>query len=128
MGRLAQVFAAAFHPVRHPLHQLSGADPRQAEQFVRFRRAAQATRFQFGPPKKRSFPQQTAHRLGDFADTQNLRTGDVDDERGRRHLLESKQRHGVVIALPNDVEIAHRQVDGVAGDDFARQRDLSRVG
>src|SRR2546430_2523148 len=86
-----------------------------------FRRVAQATRLEFGPAKVRLFSQQPAHRFGHFAGAEELRAGDVNDERRRGHLLQGKQRHGVVVALPDDVEMAHRQVDGIAGENFARQ-------
>src|SRR5437867_1000431 len=98
VGRLAEVFAPAFHPVHHPLNQLSGADPRRTKQLVGSPGVAQASRVQFSSAKVRPLSQQTAHRFRHFADAEQLRPGEVHDERRRGHLLKAKQRHGVAVA------------------------------
>src|SRR5262249_49774623 len=56
-----------------------------------------------------------AELLSDATNTEQFRTGKIDDEGRASNVLEGPQSHCVGIGLPQSVEMTHRQVDWLSG-------------
>ena len=79
------------------------------------------------PVKIGRLAEQLAKLLAHAADRERFRPGDVDDERRRGGMAQRLQRHGVGVALPDDVDGAHRQVDRLARQNLPGQIDEHAV-
>ena len=72
-------------------------------------------------------PSSSTELFANAADGEGFGAGDVDDERRRGGVGQRLERHGVGVALPDDVDRAHRQVDRFAGQNLPGQIDEHAV-
>src|SRR6266404_981914 len=120
MSGLGERLASAHRPVRNPIEHLREWNAWRAEEVARLLRITQERIRSFHPFELNGLPKTIGEFLRDFAHAQEFLTGDVDDERRRRSVGERLQAHGVGVALPNSVEIAHGKRDRFPGEDALR--------
>ena len=103
----------------------SGTD-RSAEQRRRARSCRTAA--PSAPPRRRPsprVPRRAASCVREPADRDRLGAGDVDRRRRRRAVREAAQHLRVGVALPDDVDVAHRHVDRLAAQAPSRATSKS---
>src|SRR5204863_5620687 len=127
MRWLCECFAAANGPIRDPVEHFFERDARRTEMLTRLLRIAEKRVRRFGAFELDGLLEASGKFLGHFADAQEFRAGDVDYERRRGGERERLQAHGVGVALPDGVEIAHGKRNWLAGEDALGDIDEDAV-
>src|SRR5689334_15550077 len=116
-GRLAERRAPAVDPVGDPAKESIGPDARRAEEPASERTVAEQRARRFGPLVGDTPAEEAAELFTDLPDAEDLGAGDVDDEGRARRVAERGEADRARVGLPDDIDVAHAQVDGVARRD-----------
>src|SRR5690242_16427831 len=114
LGRLAEARHVPLHPVGGPFDQLVGVHDGQTEQLDRLRCVGEPRRRLFLAAEYRLAAKLLAEPGRKIAHGEDLVAADI-DRRGRRVAMrEAAQRLRGCIALPDEVDMAEADVDGLA--------------
>src|SRR5579875_793316 len=95
MRRLAMCLAAALQPIGNPRHHLSGTDARIAKQAMRLLGIAQQSITALRALYYQRAAKTLGELLGETADAQQLRPGEIEDHRRSSDVGERSQGHRI---------------------------------
>src|SRR5215467_6321826 len=95
-----------------PAEELVGKDAGRAEEALGELRVGKERVSAFGAAEGGWLAEESAELIAKVADAERFASRDVDNERRRGGVSERLQGNGVGVALPDDVDGGHREVDG----------------